>query len=69
LSEYRAQHTGTQRGKHLQLLDRRETLHRTPGANPDGLQPVPYARCPLGCTANTKSNFIFPRLSPTSRAV
>jgi FAD dependent oxidoreductase TIGR03364 len=38
LSEYRAQHTGTQRGKHLQLLDRRETLHRTPGANPDGLR-------------------------------
>ncbi|MFM8263802.1 MAG: TIGR03364 family FAD-dependent oxidoreductase [Pirellula sp.] len=38
LSEYLSEHQDTPRAEHLRLLDRSETLGRTPGANPDGLR-------------------------------
>lgn len=38
LSEYLSEHRNTPRAEHLRLLDRSETLGRTPGANPDGLR-------------------------------
>ncbi|MFM8214033.1 MAG: TIGR03364 family FAD-dependent oxidoreductase, partial [Pirellula sp.] len=38
LSEYLSEHRDTPRAEHLRLLDRSETLGRTPGANPDGLR-------------------------------
>lgn len=38
LSEYLSEHRDTPRAEHLRLLNRSETLGRTPGANPDGLR-------------------------------
>ncbi|MFM7518250.1 MAG: TIGR03364 family FAD-dependent oxidoreductase [Pirellula sp.] len=38
LSEYLSEHQDTPRAEHLRLLNRSETLGRTPGANPDGLR-------------------------------